>query len=62
VIDGHGRRIDYLRVSVTERCNYRCFYCMPDGAAPCSRRSDTLTTAELSRLVALFASLGVHSA
>ncbi|MDP1904731.1 MAG: GTP 3',8-cyclase MoaA [Pseudomonadota bacterium] len=60
MIDGHGRRIDYLRVSVTERCNYRCFYCMPDGTAPCSRRAETLTTAELTRLVALFAALGVR--
>lgn len=59
MIDSHGRHIDYLRVSVTERCNYRCFYCMPDGEAPCSRNADTLTTAELTRLVAQFAALGV---
>ena len=30
LIDGHGRKVDYLRVSVTERCNFRCQYCMPD--------------------------------
>jgi len=30
LIDGHGRRVDYLRVSVTERCNFRCQYCMPE--------------------------------
>lgn len=30
LIDGHGRQVDYLRVSVTERCNFRCQYCMPD--------------------------------
>ena len=30
LIDGHGRIVDYLRVSVTERCNFRCKYCMPD--------------------------------
>ena len=30
LIDGHGRKVDYLRISVTERCNFRCQYCMPD--------------------------------
>ena len=30
LIDGHGRKVDYLRVSVTERCNFRCQYCMPE--------------------------------
>jgi len=30
LIDGHGRTVDYLRISVTERCNFRCQYCMPD--------------------------------
>ena len=28
--DGHGRTIDYLRISLTDRCNYRCIYCMPE--------------------------------
>ena len=30
LIDGHGRKVDYLRISVTERCNFRCQYCMPE--------------------------------
>ena len=30
LIDGHGRKVSYLRVSVTERCNFRCQYCMPE--------------------------------
>ncbi|NOZ83318.1 MAG: GTP 3',8-cyclase MoaA, partial [Epsilonproteobacteria bacterium] len=31
MIDSYGRTIDYIRISVTDRCNYRCFYCMPEG-------------------------------
>jgi cyclic pyranopterin phosphate synthase len=60
VIDGFGRRIDYLRVSVTERCNYRYFYCMPEGEAPCLRDSGALSTPGLIRLVAQFTALGVR--
>ena len=33
MLDQYGRKIDYLRVSITDRCNLRCRYCMPDGAA-----------------------------
>ena len=37
LIDSYGRRINYLRLSVTDRCNLRCFYCMPeDGARSCT--------------------------
>ncbi|MGE0081562.1 MAG: GTP 3',8-cyclase MoaA [Thiohalomonadaceae bacterium] len=59
MFDGFGRRIEYLRVSVTDRCNYRCFYCMPEGHVPCATREDVLTDDELTRLIGLFAALGV---
>jgi cyclic pyranopterin phosphate synthase len=58
--DGFGRRIDYLRVSVTDRCNYRCFYCMPEQGALCAGRSELLSAEELARLTALFIHLGVQ--
>ncbi|XP_013141655.1 PREDICTED: cyclic pyranopterin monophosphate synthase, mitochondrial isoform X2 [Papilio polytes] len=55
-----GRRHDYLRVSLTERCNLRCQYCMPAEGVPLTPKPDLLTKEELYRLVNVFASLGVH--
>jgi cyclic pyranopterin phosphate synthase len=61
LIDGHGRPIGDLRVSVTDRCNFRCQYCMPAEGLPWLERSEVLSFEELERLVALLASLGVRS-
>jgi GTP 3',8-cyclase len=58
--DGHGRRIGDLRVSVTDRCNFRCQYCMPADGLPWLEREEILTFEEIARLVALFADMGVH--
>ncbi len=58
--DGHGRPIGDLRVSVTDRCNFRCQYCMPAEGLPWLERSEILTFEEIARLVALLASMGVH--
>jgi cyclic pyranopterin phosphate synthase len=57
--DGHGRRISDLRVSVTDRCNFRCQYCMPAEGLPWLDRAEILTFEEIERLVRLFVSLGV---
>jgi cyclic pyranopterin phosphate synthase len=57
--DGHGRRISDLRVSVTDRCNFRCQYCMPADGLPWLERSEILSFEEIERLVRLFARLGV---
>src|SRR3954471_3638839 len=57
--DGHGRRISDLRVSVTDRCNFRCQYCMPADGLPWLDRSAGLTFEEIERLVRVFASMGV---
>jgi GTP 3',8-cyclase len=59
LVDGHGRRISDLRVSVTDRCNFRCQYCMPAEGLPWLERSAVLSFEEIERLVALFASMGV---
>jgi GTP 3',8-cyclase len=59
LIDGHGRQIGDLRVSVTDRCNFRCQYCMPAEGLPWLERAEILTFEEISRLVGLFASMGV---
>src|ERR1700743_2157679 len=57
--DGHGRLIGDLRVSVTDRCNFRCQYCMPAEGLPWLERAEILTFEEIARLVALFARMGV---
>jgi cyclic pyranopterin phosphate synthase len=59
--DGHGRRISDLRVSVTDRCNFRCQYCMPAEGLPWLERADVLTFEEIERLVALLADLGIRT-
>ncbi|MFQ5644473.1 MAG: GTP 3',8-cyclase MoaA [Thiogranum sp.] len=59
LIDSFGRHIDYLRVSVTEHCNYRCFYCRPGCDANPGNRRNFLTNDELVHLVRLFSELGV---
>jgi GTP 3',8-cyclase len=59
LIDGHGRRISDLRVSVTDRCNFRCQYCMPADGLPWLERSALLTFEEIERLVRVFAGLGI---
>ena len=58
--DGHGRLIGDLRVSVTDRCNFRCQYCMPAEGLPWLERDEILTFEETTRLVGLFAAMGVH--
>ncbi len=60
LLDGHGRRIADLRVSVTDRCNFRCQYCMPAEGLPWLEHERILRFEEIARLVALLASMGVH--
>jgi cyclic pyranopterin phosphate synthase len=59
--DGHGRRISDLRVSVTDRCNFRCQYCMPAEGLPWLERADVLSFEEIERLVAVLAQMGVNT-
>lgn len=57
-MDAFGRTIDYLRISVTDRCNERCLYCMPEGYHGWAQRPDHLTAAEIVRLARVAAGLG----
>jgi cyclic pyranopterin phosphate synthase len=57
--DGHGRLIGDVRVSVTDRCNFRCQYCMPAEGLPWLERADVLSFEEITRLVGLLAAMGV---
>ncbi len=58
--DRLGRRLESLRVSVTDRCNLRCRYCMPEDQYVWLPRDSILRFEEISRLVGVFATLGVH--
>jgi cyclic pyranopterin phosphate synthase len=60
LIDPFQRTIEYLRISVTDRCNYRCSYCMPEqGVHPEGNHTEYLSYEELARVARLFAELGV---
>ncbi|MEE9161918.1 MAG: GTP 3',8-cyclase MoaA [Candidatus Neomarinimicrobiota bacterium] len=59
LIDNFGRRIDYLRLAVTDRCNLRCRYCMPAQGIPKAPQDEILTWEELERLCRVMISLGV---
>jgi cyclic pyranopterin phosphate synthase len=57
--DSFGRRIEYVRLSVTDRCNLRCFYCLPGDFRNFSEPDEWLGFDEIERVIAAFASLGV---
>ncbi|GAA5929648.1 uncharacterized protein JCM15063_004211 [Sporobolomyces koalae] len=59
LFDSFGRRHDYLRISLTEKCNLRCTYCMPSTGVPLLPREEILTTDEIARLAKLFVEHGV---
>lgn len=61
LIDGFNRPITYLRVSVTDKCNLRCIYCMPEGGLPWLRRDEILSYEEIAQIVAAAASAGVRT-
>mgnify|MGYP003365338929 CR=1 FL=1 len=58
--DTFGRHHDYLRISITEKCNLRCRYCMPEEGVKLTPDEKLLTTDEIIRLAKIFASEGVH--
>ena len=59
--DSEGRNIEYIRVSITDKCNLRCLYCMPEDGVEYLRHDDLLSFEELRRVVACMARLGVHA-
>jgi cyclic pyranopterin phosphate synthase len=60
LVDAHGRTISDLRVSVTDRCNFRCQYCMPADGLPWLERDEVLSFEEIERLVTLLVKLGIE--
>ncbi len=60
LIDPFGRRIEYVRLSVTDRCDLRCFYCLPKGFKEFQEPDNWLSFAEIERVIATFGALGVR--
>lgn len=60
MIDGFGRRIEYLRVSVTDKCNLRCVYCMPEEGLSWLRKEQLLSYEEIVEVIATMAPLGLR--
>ena len=57
-MDAFGRTVDYLRISITDRCNERCLYCMPEGYKGWEKQADHLTAEEIIRVVRVTAGMG----
>ena len=59
IIDNHGRPINYVRLAVTDRCNLRCFYCMPESGIKYLPKKELLTYEEMEYLLTVLAKMGV---
>ena len=59
LIDQHGRRVDYIRLSITDRCDFRCVYCMAESMTFLPR-AEVLSLEECARLVRIFVAMGVN--
>ena len=59
MIDDYGRVIDYLRISVTDLCNFRCLYCMPENGVPKKDHSDILSIEEIEEIARAASMLGI---
>ena len=57
--DGQGRQIDYLRISLTDRCNLRCIYCMPEHGVKSIPRESVLTLEEVHKAIECASQLGI---
>lgn len=60
LLDAHNRAIRDLRISLTDRCNFRCFYCLPNGEPPLARKSTILSFEEIAYISEIFVSLGIE--
>ena len=60
ITDNHGRKINYLRLAVTDRCNLRCFYCMPEEGLNWLSRSELMTYEEMLQICSLLVKMGIE--
>jgi cyclic pyranopterin phosphate synthase len=58
--DGFGREIDYARISITDRCNLRCVYCMPESGVRLLRHADILSYENILRICRVFTAVGIR--
>ena len=59
LVDNHGRTINYMRLAVTDRCNLRCFYCMPEEGIKYVDKEELLSFEEMVRMINAFGELGI---
>ncbi|HUP89316.1 MAG TPA: radical SAM protein, partial [Longimicrobiales bacterium] len=59
--DSFGRRVEYLRISVTDKCNLRCVYCMPEQGLPWMTHAEILRYEEIAEIVRVMAGMGLRS-
>src|SRR6185437_191661 len=57
--DNHGRKINYVRLAVTDRCNLRCFYCMPENGLQWLERKELMTLEEMMNICSLLVKMGI---
>ncbi|MCL6120559.1 MAG: GTP 3',8-cyclase MoaA [Deltaproteobacteria bacterium] len=60
LVDGYGRRLTYLRISVTDRCNLRCVYCMPESGVSIMKHEDIISYEDILRLVRILSRHGLN--
>ncbi|KAA5543325.1 GTP 3',8-cyclase MoaA [Adhaeribacter rhizoryzae] len=60
IVDNHGRVLDYVRLAVTDRCNLRCFYCMPEEGIDYLPKKQLLTYEEMERMLQVLAGMGIR--
>ncbi|NNU34650.1 GTP 3',8-cyclase MoaA [Mucilaginibacter sp. S1162] len=60
LVDNHGRKINYLRLAVTDRCNLRCFYCMPEDGLNWLSRTELMSYEEMLRATTLLVKMGIE--
>jgi molybdenum cofactor biosynthesis protein A len=60
LIDNHGRKLNYMRLAVTDRCNLRCFYCMPEDGLNWLSRTELMSYEEMLRASALLVKMGIE--
>src|SRR4051812_2172253 len=60
LFDNHGRPINYLRLAVTDRCNLRCFYCMPENGIDWLERKELMSYEEMLRICTLLVKMGIE--
>src|SRR5260370_19412293 len=60
LVDSYGRRIKSMRISITDKCNFRCTYCMPAEGLPWLKKAEILSYEEIERISRVAVSMGVE--